>query len=193
MEPTFFASPSEFRSWLTKNYADVHELLVGFHRRESDKGGLTYFEALDEALCFGWIDGVRRRFDESSYTIRFTPRKPGSIWSAVNTRRVAKLMELGRMHPAGQQVFDGRDQKKSNSYSYERAHCKLDDAYEKKFRANKKAWEFYQAQPAGYRRTSCWWIVSAKQQSTRLRRLSQLIADSSNGVRIKLLRRTVPS
>ncbi|MGA2903358.1 MAG: YdeI/OmpD-associated family protein [Candidatus Korobacteraceae bacterium] len=187
MKPTFFPSPAAFRSWLEKNHASAAELLMGFYRKDSGKGGISYPEALDEALCFGWIDGVRKRFDEASYTVRFTPRKPDSIWSAVNTKRVRELIELGRMHAAGQQVFDRRDPKKSELYSYERATCKLDSAYEKKFRANKKAWEFYQAQAPWYRRTSAWWVISAKREETRQRRLAQLIADSANARRIGLL------
>jgi uncharacterized protein YdeI (YjbR/CyaY-like superfamily) len=117
MKPTFFSSAFEFRTWLDKNRDQVGELLVDFHRRDLGKPSITYPEALDEALCFGWIDGVRKRFDESSYTVRFTPRRPGSIWSAVNTKRVSELVKLGRMHAAGQKVFDERDQKKSNLYS----------------------------------------------------------------------------
>lgn len=187
---TFFPSAREFRSWLEQNHADSRELLVGLHRTESGKGGVTYPEALDEALCFGWIDGIRRRHDETSYTIRFTPRKPGSIWSAINTQRVGELKKLGRMHAAGQKVFDERDRKKSKLYSYERGNCKLEAALEKQFRANKRAWTFYQAQAPWYRRTSCWWVMSAKQETTRSRRLSQLIQDSAAGVRIKPLQAT---
>ena len=186
-KPTFFQSALEFRRWLEENHAQVQELLLGFHRKDSGKASITYPEALDEALCFGWIDGVRKRFDESSYTVRFTPRRPGSIWSAVNTKRVGELVKLGRMHAAGQKVFDERDQKKSNLYSYERVTCKLESAYEEKFRANRKAWGFYQAQAPWYRRTTCWWVVSAKREETRVRRLAQLIEDSAHGRRIKQL------
>jgi len=173
MKPLFFPTAAAFRSWLEKNHATVSELFIGFYRKESGKGGISYREALDEALCFGWIDGVRKRFDEASYTIRFTPRKPDSIWSAVNTSRIGELVKQGRVHPAGQHVFDRHDPKKSELYSYERATCQLDGAYEKKFRANKKAWEFYQAQAPWYRRTSAWWVVSAKREETRQRRLAQ--------------------
>jgi len=187
MRPTFFRSPTEFRAWLEENHATVTVLLVGFYRTDSGKGGITYPEALDEALCFGWIDGIRRRFDESSYTIRFTPRKPGSIWSAVNTKRVGELMKAGRMHPAGRKEFDQRDRKKSELYSYERESCKLEGEYAKKFRANKKAWQFYQAQAPWYRRTSAWWVVSAKREETRTRRLAKLIEDSAKGKRLDML------
>jgi uncharacterized protein YdeI (YjbR/CyaY-like superfamily) len=187
VKPIFFKSAAEFRAWLELNHDQVSELLVGFYRRESGRGGIAYPEALDEALCFGWIDGVRKRCDEDSYTIRFTPRKPGSIWSAVNTRRVGELIKLGRMHPAGQSAFDGRDAKKTNKYSYERETCKLEGVYEKRFRANKKAWVFYRAQAPWYRRTACFWVVSAKREETRLRRLEKLIADSTAGRRIDML------
>ncbi len=184
-KPSFFRTPAEFRDWLEKNHGQVQELLLGFHRKNSGMPSITYPEALDEALCFGWIDGVRKRLDETSYTIRFTPRKPKSIWSAVNIKRVGGLIKLDRMHRAGQQALDRRDEKKADLYSYERAGCKLEGAYEKKFRANRKAWEFYQAQPPGYQRTTCWWVSSAKQEETRLRRLAQLIEDSARGRRIK--------
>ncbi|MGA2370453.1 MAG: YdeI/OmpD-associated family protein [Candidatus Korobacteraceae bacterium] len=190
MKPLFFPTAAAFRSWLEKNHATVSELFIGFYRKESGKGGISYREALDEALCFGWIDGVRKRFDEASYTIRFTPRKPDSIWSAVNTSRIGELVKQGRVHPAGQHVFDRHDPKKSELYSYERATCQLDGAYEKKFRANKKAWEFYQAQAPWYRRTSAWWVVSAKREETRQRRLAQLIADSAKARRIGILAAT---
>jgi len=187
MTPTFFRSGAEFRRWLEKNHQQAQQLLLGFYRKDSGRGGISYQQALDEALCFGWIDGLRKRFDAASYTIRFTPRKPDSIWSAVNTRRVAELTELGRMHAAGQKVFDNRDQKRARLYSYERANCKLSAACERQFRARKKAWEFYQAQPPWYRRNSCWWVMSAKREETRERRLATLIADSAAGRRIDLL------
>ncbi len=187
MKPRFFESPAEFRCWLEKNHDHAQELLLGFYRKQSGQGGISYPEALDEALCFGWIDGIRKRFDEVSYTVRFTPRKPDSIWSAVNSKRVGELMTLGRMHPSGQKVFDTRDRKKADLYSYERATCKFEGAYEKQFRANSKAWEFYQAQAPWYRRTSCWWVISAKREETRLRRLRKLIADSASGRRIDML------
>ena len=187
MKPRFFKSGAEFRAWLEANHGAAPELLMGFYRKESGKSGITYAEALDEVLCFGWIDGVRKRFDASSYTIRFTPRKPGSIWSAVNTKRVGELIKLGRMHRTGQKVFESRNQEKANQYSYERATCKLEGAYAKQFRANGRAWEFYQAQAPWYRRTSSWWVLSAKREETRWRRLEKLIADSAAGRRIDML------
>lgn len=186
-KPTFFYSAAEYRSWLEKNHEATAELLLGFYRKDSGRRGITYQEALDEALCFGWIDGVRKRFDDTSYTVRFTPRKPGSIWSAVNTKRVGELMKLDRMHESGRRTFDQRDPKKSQLYSYERDACKLDGGYERQFRNNKKAWEFHQAQPPGYRRVSTFWVMSAKREETRQKRLAQLIKESSGGRRIGLL------
>ena len=186
-EPTFFRTASTFRKWLENNHDRTPELLIGFHRLDSGKGGLTYREALDEALCFGWIDGVRKRFDADSYTIRFTPRKPDSIWSVVNTTRIDELINMGRVHPAGLNVFQQRDEKRSKLYSYEVGNCKFAVEHERQFRADPTAWEFYQAQAPWYRRVSCYWVMSAKREETRLRRLATLIADSANGRRIKQL------
>lgn len=175
MKPTFFASQSAFRTWLEKHHSTSRELLVGFHRQDSGKGGITYPEALDEALCFGWIDGIRRRFDESSYTVRFTPRKPDSIWSVVNTSRVGELIKLERMHPSGLRMFRGRDRRRAKLYSYERQNSKLEPSHERLFKANKKAWDFFRAQAAWYQRTATYWVVSAKREETRLRRLNRLM------------------
>jgi uncharacterized protein YdeI (YjbR/CyaY-like superfamily) len=186
-EPTFFRSAAAFRSWLVKNHNLAHELLVGFYRADSGRGGLTYLEALDEALCFGWIDGLRKRYDTGSYTVRFSPRIAGSIWSMVNTRRMKELIEQGRGHAAGLGVFQQRDEKKSMLYSYEVGKCKLGPAFKKQFRANATAWQFYQAQAPWYRRTSCYWVMSAKKEETRKRRLEILIQDSAAGRRIKPL------
>lgn len=186
-EPTFFRTSSGFRKWLEKNHDRAPELLVGLHRVDSGKGGLTYRQALDEALCFGWIDGVRKRFDANSYTIRFTPRRQESIWSVINTTRMGELIEVERVHPAGLAVFQQRDKKKSWKYSYEVRSRQFDAEYDGQFRANRKAWEFYQAQAPWYRRVSCYWVMSAKREETRLRRLSTLINDSAHGHRLKHL------
>ena len=186
-KPTFFRASSAFRKWLEKDHDRTPALLVGFHRVESGKGGLTYREALDEALCFGWIDGVRKRYDASSYTIRFTPRKSDSIWSVINTTRMNELIEMGRVHSSGLRAFQERDKKKSVLYSYEVREHQFDAGYAKQFRANRKAWDFYQAQAPWYRRVSCYWVMSAKREETRLRRLATLIDDSANGRRIKQL------
>jgi len=189
MKATFFKSADEFRSWLDKTHDKQQELLLGFYKKVSGKGGITYPEALDEALAFGWIDGVRKSLDDASYTIRFTPRKPKSIWSMVNIKRVGELTKLGRMQPSGLKAFEGRDLKKAKQYSYERKTSKLDAELEKKFKANKKAWEFFQAQPPGYQHVISWYVISARQEETRLRRLERLIRDSENGRRVGILER----
>ena len=162
MNPKFFASQSAFRRWLERYHVEVRELWVGFYRKESGKGGVTYPEALDEALCFGWIDGLRKALDNSSYAIRFTPRKADSIWSAVNTRRVEELIKLGRIQKPGLAAFETRDLKKSQQYSYERNNCRLEAAHEKQFKVNAKAWEFFRAQAPWYQRATTWWVISAK-------------------------------
>lgn len=184
MNVTFFPSPREFRQWLEKNHDRVQELWVGFYKKDSGRPSITYPEALDEALCFGWIDGVRKRYEDDSYTIRFTPRNPKSIWSRVNLRKVEQLIELGRMAPSGLKAFEARDEKRSGVYSFEQAKAELDPALEKEFRAHPEAWDFFQSQPPGYRRTATWWVVSAKKDETRARRLRQLIEDSAAGRRL---------
>jgi len=190
MNVTYFKSAADFREWLQCNHATVSELRIGFYKKDSGKLGISYPEALDEALCFGWIDGVRKRVDDISYTIRFTPRQPRSNWSAVNIARVAELTRLGRMQPAGRKAFEQRMEEKSGVYSYEQRHtARLDEAYEQQFRANPAAWDFFQAQPAGYRRTAIWWVVSAKKEATRLKRLATLIEDSAQGKSIAELAR----
>lgn len=175
----FFATPSDFRAWLDQHHATETELHVGFYKRDSGKPSITWPESVDAALCYGWIDGVRHSIDALSYRIRFTPRKPTSTWSAINVRRVEELTKLGLMRPAGLKAFEARKGDKTAIYAYEqRQHAKLRPADQKKFRAHKKAWEFYQNQPAWYRRVSAYRVISAKQEETRQRRLAQLIADS---------------
>lgn len=183
MQPTYFRAPAEFHRWLEKHHGDTAELFVGFYKKSSGEPSITYSEALDEALCFGWIDGVRKNVDETRYTIRFTPRRPKSKWSAVNIKRAEELKALGRMEPAGLAAFDGRDPGKAG-YSYEEALRALDGACEERFRAHPKAWGFFQAQPPGYRRTISFWIMSAKKEETRWRRLQQLIEGSARGERL---------
>jgi uncharacterized protein YdeI (YjbR/CyaY-like superfamily) len=187
MKPTFFSSQAEFHAWLAEHHASADELLVGFYKKKSGRG-ITYPEALDEALAFGWIDGVRKRIDEDAYTIRFTPRKPDSVWSLVNTRRVEELIALGRMQPAGLRAFRDRDQEKTRKYSYEREHQQLGGTMETALRANKKASAFFQAQPPGYRKIATFWVMSAKKEETRARRLAHLIERSAGGCRIDLLK-----
>ena len=189
MVPTFFKSPADLRAWLAKHHDSVPVLLIGFYKKQSNRGGITYSEALDQALCFGWIDGVRKSVDDVSYTIRFTPRKPKSNWSAVNVKRFGELKKLGLVQPPGDAAFAVCDPKKAKQYSYERETSALDAAHERQFRANAKAWAFFQAQPPGYRKVASFYVVSAKQEATRLRRLERLIADSEAGRRIGLLQR----
>lgn len=190
MTPTFFATPAEFRAWLEEHHADAAELLVGFLKKGSGRPSITWPESVDEALCFGWIDGVRKRIDDERYTIRFTPRKARSTWSAVNVRRVAELAELGRMRPAGLAAFGRRSGDRTGVYSYEqRQKAELGDDRERRFRANGKAWEWFACQPAWYRRAATWWVISAKREDTRERRLATLIEDSAAGRPVKPLTR----
>jgi len=177
----FFKTPAGFRRWLQSNHEKTDELWVGFHKKASGKPSLTWPESVDEALCFGWIDGLRKSIDSTSYRIRFTPRRPGSIWSAVNIRRAKALIKEGRMAPAGLAAFKERDEARSIRYSYERDAAELGDTYEAILRLNKEAWSFFQAQPPGYRKTATWWIISAKKEETRLRRLQTLIDHSAAG------------
>jgi uncharacterized protein YdeI (YjbR/CyaY-like superfamily) len=184
-EPTFFATPADFGAWLQQHHETEKELLVGFYKRGSGRPSLTWPESVDEALCFGWIDGVRRSRDEESYTIRFTPRKPGSTWSAVNVGRVEELTRLGRMRPAGLAAFEKRSEAKTGTYAYEQKEgAELEKAEEKQLCANKAAWEFFQAQPPWYRRNAIWRVVSAKKEETRTKRLAKLIEESAQGRRL---------
>ena len=184
MKARFFATPAQFRSWLAKHHKSSGELLVGFYKKGSGKPSITWPESVDEALCVGWIDGVRRRLDDEAYTIRFTPRRKGSIWSAVNIKRARELAKAGLMRPAGLAAFDKRDEKKSAIYSYEqRTTTEFDPAYEKKFRANQKAWAFFEAQPLWYQRQMRYYVMSAKNDATRLRRLGSMIDRSAKGTR----------
>jgi uncharacterized protein YdeI (YjbR/CyaY-like superfamily) len=190
MKPKFFPSLSDWRAWLEEHHQKHEELWVGFYKRNSGKPSITWPESVDGALCFGWIDGVRKSLDESSYVIRFTPRRPRSVWSAANIRRVAELTALGLMRPAGSRAFERRTGSRSEIYAYEqRKGAKLSGVYEKEFRANKKAWKFFQAQPPWYLRTSSWWVISAKKEETRLNRLARLIEDSEHDRTIRELRR----
>jgi uncharacterized protein YdeI (YjbR/CyaY-like superfamily) len=182
----FFASFEEWRAWLDENHASASEITVGFHKAKSGRAGLTYRQALDGALCYGWIDGLRRG-GELSWTIRFTRRRRGSIWSAINIARVEELRHCGHMHPAGLQVFETRDITKQKRYSGENPGVTLDPAFEKKFRANRKAWADFQTRPPSYRGPAIWWVMSAKREETREKRLATLIADSEAGRKIKLL------
>lgn len=181
MKPTFFASPAEFRTWLQRHAGKSQELLVGFHKTGSGTPSMTWPESVDEALCFGWIDGVRKRLDDVSYTIRFTPRKPGSTWSAVNIRRVRALVEQGRVTQAGLAAFEARRESKSGMYSYEQRPEKLTEPYAAMLVRNGTANRFFEQQTASYRRAATWWVISAKKEETRLKRVRTLIELSRAG------------
>lgn len=185
--PTFFKTAAALRRWLEKNHASATELWVGMYKVGSGKKAVTYREALDEALCFGWIDGVRKSVDNESYVQRFTPRRPKSYWSAVNTKRVEELQRDGRMHPSGMAAFERRDRALTDRYSFERQAATLDGVSEKVFRANKKAWSYFDAEAPWYRRVAIHWVTSAKREETRQRRLARLIEDSAAGRRFGAL------
>ena len=188
VKPAFFASADAFRRWLEANHGSVKELWVGFYRVHTGKQGLAYSQAVDEALCFGWIDGLKKRFDDESFVQRFTPRRTRSTWSDVNTRRVGALQKAGRMAPAGLEAFAARDPKRAGLYSFEnRDKLFFDAAAQKRFRANPRAWTFLEAQPPGYKRTATFWVMSAKRDATRERRLAQLIDASARGERLGTL------
>ncbi len=187
MNAVHFGFGKEFRVWLEKNHAESAELWVGFYNRSSGKGGITYQEALDEALCYGWIDGVRYRVDPESYKIRFTPRKSKSIWSRVNVRHVARLKKLGKMTVAGLRVFEEREERRTGIYAFEQKRPGLSAKHKKLFRGNTKAWKFFSSQAPWYQRTAGYWVSSAKREETRARRLRQLIKDSANGRRLDRL------
>jgi uncharacterized protein YdeI (YjbR/CyaY-like superfamily) len=189
--PRFFATPAAFRAWLHAHHDRETELLVGFHKKGSGKPSITWPESVDEALCYGWIDGIRRSLGEESYTIRFTPRKPGSNWSNVNIAKVAALLEAGRMMPAGIAAWERRDPKKSGAYLFERGDAATFDAEaERRFKRSRRAWAFFQAQPPGYRRLVTHYVTSAKRAETRERRLTTLIECSARGERLPQLSST---
>lgn len=184
MTPTFFETPARFRVWLRKHHKTAAELWVGFYKKATGKPSLTWQEAVDEALCFGWIDGIRKRVDAESYTNRFTPRRRGSFWSAINTRRAVELIKAGRMRAAGKAAFQARDAAKTTAVSRVRDTARFENSHEAQFKANRAAWEFFSAQPPGYRRMSAWWILSAKRNETRAKRLATLIQVSADGRRL---------
>jgi uncharacterized protein YdeI (YjbR/CyaY-like superfamily) len=186
--PRFFASGADFRTWLEGHHASTAELWIGFWKANTGRAGLTYLEAVDEALCFGWIDGLRKGFDEHAYVQRFTPRRATSTWSAINLRKVEGLIAAGRMHAAGLAAHESRDPARTGLYSFERSQpAALEPALEKRFRANRAAWRFFGEQPPGYRRVALHWVTSAKRLETRERRLGALIAASAKGLRLPAL------
>ena len=184
---TYFESQAAFRKWLERHHAESSELWVGFYRKDTGKGGITYPQALDEALCFGWIDGVKKKVDDVSFTQRFTPRRARSIWSLVNTRRAEQLKALGLMHPSGLKVFEARDPARSGLYSFEKRPSEFDDASRGLFEANVASWAFFKSQPPGYQRVAIHWVMEAKQETTRRRRLARLIDDSANRRRLGIV------
>ena len=189
-KPTFFATPENFGRWLEKHHESERELLVGFYKKGSGKPSITWPESVDEALCFGWIDGIRRRIDGDSYSIRFTPRRADSIWSAVNFKRMGELIAAGRVRPAGLAAFAKRSADKTGIYSYEHQRqgevpLPLDPAYEKQLRKDKAAWQYWENETPWYRRIVTRWIMEAKREETREKRLSELIEASAAGRRIK--------
>jgi uncharacterized protein YdeI (YjbR/CyaY-like superfamily) len=189
-KPTFFARPEDFRAWLERHHGAHTELLVGLWKKGSGKPSITWPESVDEALCFGWIDGVRRSLGEDAYTIRFTPRRKTSIWSAINVGRVRELTRQDRMRPAGLRAFEARTPERTGVYSFERAvAAKLSPEQERQIRKNPAAARYLDAQPPGYRRVVAHWITSAKKPETRQKRLDQLIADSAAGRAVPPLRR----
>ena len=189
MNPRFFATPAAFRKWLVANHAKSKELSVGFYKKGSGKPSITWPESVEEALCFGWIDGVRNSIDEERYKIRFTPRKPGSVWSAINIRNVERLIKEKRMRPAGLKAYELRTANRSGIYAYEQRSPELIEPYLGKLKRNKAAWKFFAAQPPGYRKTAVFWVTSAKKPETRTRRLDTLISDSAAALRVGILRR----
>jgi uncharacterized protein YdeI (YjbR/CyaY-like superfamily) len=190
MKPIYFESAAAFRRWLSANHAKCDEVVVGYYKRHTKKPSMTWSESVDEALCFGWIDGVRHGVDDERYTNRFTPRRAGSNWSLINIAKVKELIRTGRMKPAGLRAYEARDEKRTGVYSFERTTAaKLAPADEKVFRRNKTGWNWFSEQPQGYRRTAYHWVISAKREETRASRLATLIADSAAGRKVKPLRR----
>lgn len=184
MAPTFFSTQEEFREWLKKNHRKETELLVGFWKVGTKKPSMSWSQSVDQALCFGWIDGVRKSIDEESYSIRFTPRKPTSIWSAINIKKIEELTKAGLMTSEGKKAFELRKEEKSAIYSHEKEPATLDPEFEKQFKANEKAWEFFNKQAPSYKKVMLHWIMSAKQEKTRLSRLEKTIRESESGKRV---------
>ncbi len=189
MEPEFFETQQDLRKWFLQNHDKVDELIIGFYKVNSNIPTVTYKQAVDEALCFGWIDGVVRRIDDKSHQQRYTPRRKKSIWSQVNIKRVAELTNLGMMHASGLNTFKNRDKDMQNKYSFEQEEVKFDPMMIKKFKANKRAWEFFQAMPKSYIKAATWLVISAKQDATKMKRLGELMECSEKGIKIKQLRR----
>jgi len=188
MNPHFFKNQADFREWLLKHHETETELVVGYYKVKSGKESMTWSQSVDQALCFGWIDGIRRSVSEESYCIRFTPRRPGSTWSNVNINKVRELTDAGLMKPAGLTAFSARKADKSGIYSYENGKNSLENEMERRFKGNEKAWNYFQSQALHYRKTTIRWVMSAKQETTRIKRLNELMAASETGEWIRAMR-----
>ena len=186
----FFKTQKELRNWFQRNYLKEQEAWIGFYNKKSEKQSITWAQLVDEALCFGWIDGIRKKIDADSYCNRITPRRKRSNWSNINIKRVEELIELGLVTEEGKQIYYERDISKQNSSSFEQENVELPAVFIKQFKTNKPAWNYFDARPKGYKKQAIWYVISAKQEATRLKRLQELIVDSENGIHIKLLRRT---
>ncbi len=184
MDITFFETPDDFRAWLDANHDSATELWVGYYKKGTGKPSMIWPESVDQALCYGWIDGIRKRVDDESYTNRFTPRRPGSNWSEVNIKRVEELTAQGLMHPAGLRAFEARDHDKRQQYSYETRRRALDPAYEAQFKANEQAWAYFETQAPSYQKVATGWVMSAKREETRQKRLAKLIDVCAQGMRL---------
>lgn len=184
-DPLFLENAAAFKKWLKKNHLKETELLVGFYKRSSGRPSMTWPESVREAVSFGWIDGVRKSIDENAYTIRFSPRKPSSIWSAINIKLAEELIQSGQMKPAGKAAFEKRKESKSKIYAYEKGYLSLSPAYLKRLKASKKAWAAFEKMPVDYRKHAMNWVMNAKQESTREKRLNTLILDSEAGRKVK--------
>ncbi len=185
MPPTYFPTPDAFRTWLTQHHASATELVVGFHKVGSGTPSMTWTESVREALCFGWIDGIRKSVDAQRYTIRFTPRRPRSVWSAVNVKHVEALIAEGRMMPEGLAAFDARHAAKTGVYAFEQETIELPPAFIALFKKQKQAWQWFEASAPSYRKVMIWWVVSAKREETREKRLMALIEHSARGERMR--------
>lgn len=189
MDVEFFKTQDDFLAWLEDHHDQLKEQWMGYFKKNSGQLTISYQESVDAALCYGWIDGLKNAIDAERYKIRFTPRKPTSTWSQTNINRVVELQAQGKMRPAGMQAYELRRENRSGIYSYEQRSVDLDTPYSDRIKRNKQAWEFYQAQSDSYRKAANWWVVSAKTEETRLKRLDQLIACSADGQKIPLLTR----
>jgi uncharacterized protein YdeI (YjbR/CyaY-like superfamily) len=190
VDPIFFPAPEDFRAWLEQNHETADEVLVGFYKKKAGKPSMTWSDSVDQALCFGWIDGKGRSLGDEAHTIRFTPRRPKSNWSAINIAKVAQLTEQGLMRPAGLAAFEKREEARSGVYSYEQRHlAALTEEQEAEFRANPAAWEWFQAAAPSYRKTAIFWVTSAKREETKAKRLRQLIDDSAAAQAVPPFRR----